>query len=912
MSETLHESIKNQINDLSSDNKKFSLNSESADEGQVKEKIGSFSLESGPADVPSYHDLSVLHLAFESVWEEVFDKNLGQYAERLYEEAFELAEQAGYTELTSSLSNAQELENFRDEIERLNASIAGADDRYKTVKRLVPELTVMQWANLDEATRQTVFIFVEEGLEAKKIDELRMTLAHMKSIRTFSSNKKWDLDESIEKLEILIASLEGINPNAVAEQAYDMIIAGQLVRQNSLANLLEDIDERLKEPYCFDVYAKGSVNYGLLVTYRQKWDPLNYQVGELVSTIPLAPGETRTYTKKTVEHKKRSEKEIEKALETKKQESSDKSRVDFEIVQKAQQKNNFSASAETKGKIGVFNVSGKTSVDKDSAKDSKEVKKRFREATFKSAQEYKNEHHLEISTEESLTDESSSTTNITNPNQEIPVTYLFYELQRRYEISEKLYSVTPVILVANQVPQPHEIDEDWIITYDWILRRVMLDDSFISAMDYLSTGQFVGDSLSLEILRGELERQLRIVDKLVGQVATKRKIIDQTLRTINKLVQQKASVAENEASEGLLGKGKDLLFGSPKTEANEGIKISEEHKREVLDRIMNESSSLEQQLDEEINSLEKTSTKYSNTVKLHFSKKHQINRLRIHIKENIFYYMQAIWSYEYEDQRFFRIKNTMVPTFNVIYDLTTSVVSARNYLSSGNNANASRTKLTNFVAGLTQQIENAKSPPNEKIVDVDLKIPIREFTIGEQPITNVADIRNLLGFIGNYMVFPLKESNQITDYMMQDYIDETMGGVVDPDEYANNTFDEVKEILEELYETNPEAFTPEYSEQMKKILKQRLTDTLKEKETISVPSNSLFIEALPGTKAVLEQFKLIHRGLDVEKFKEKLLQERLETIRKTGRLLNSKFDDEIDKKVVVNGNNDSTVTNVET
>ena len=41
---------------------------------------------------------------------------------------------------------------------------------------------------------------------------------------------------------------------------------------------------------------------------------------------------------------------------------------------------------------------------------------------------------------------------ITNSNQELPVTYLFYELERRVGISEKLHRVTPVILVANEVP----------------------------------------------------------------------------------------------------------------------------------------------------------------------------------------------------------------------------------------------------------------------------------------------------------------------------------------------------------------------------------------------------------------------------------------------------------------------------
>jgi hypothetical protein len=42
----------------------------------------------------------------------------------------------------------------------------------------------------------------------------------------------------------------------------------------------------------FDVFAENSINFGIMLTYRQTWEPLQYQVGDLVSTIPLAPNTT--------------------------------------------------------------------------------------------------------------------------------------------------------------------------------------------------------------------------------------------------------------------------------------------------------------------------------------------------------------------------------------------------------------------------------------------------------------------------------------------------------------------------------------------------------------------------------------------------------------------------------------------
>ena len=92
----------------------------------------------------------------------------------------------------------------------------------------------------------------------------------------------------------------------------------------------------------------------------------------------------------------------------------------------------------------------------------------------------------EVTTEESREDETTSYREIRNPNDELTVTYLFYELQRRYLVDETLYKVTPVILVANDVPAPHEVDESWLLRHDWIIKRAILDDCFLPALEYLS------------------------------------------------------------------------------------------------------------------------------------------------------------------------------------------------------------------------------------------------------------------------------------------------------------------------------------------------------------------------------------------------------------------------------------------
>lgn len=109
-----------------------------------------------------------------------------------------------------------------------------------------------------------------------------------------------------------------------------------IVGAQRLSRLLDEIELILKHRYAFSVFAKDSYNFGIMVTYRQTWKPEQYQVGDLISTIPLAPRETRRYTTRNVVKKTRAVKAVEDALRTTRSESSSTSRVEREIIDKAQ------------------------------------------------------------------------------------------------------------------------------------------------------------------------------------------------------------------------------------------------------------------------------------------------------------------------------------------------------------------------------------------------------------------------------------------------------------------------------------------------------------------------------------------------------------------------------------------------
>ena len=63
-----------------------------------------------------------------------------------------------------------------------------------------------------------------------------------------------------------------------------------------------------------------------------------------------------------------------------------------------------------------------------------------------------------------------------------------------------------------------------------------------------------------------------------------------------------------------------------------------------------------------------------------------------------------------------------------------------------------------------------------------------------------------------------------------------------------------------------------------------------------------FIEVLPGKHTLLEDFKLMHRAIDVKKVQAEVRKEELENLRYAARLLNDEREDpEVDKKIEVNG-----------
>ena len=75
-----------------------------------------------------------------------------------------------------------------------------------------------------------------------------------------------------------------------------------------------------------------------------------------------------------------------------------------------------------------------------------------------------------------------------------------------------------------------------------------------------------------------------------------------------------------------------------------------------------------------------------------------------------------------------------------------------------------------------------------------------------------------------------------------------------------------------------------------------------------MPSESLYIEALPGKHPNLEDFKLRHRAVDVLRVKAEVRKLELENLRYAARVLVGERDDpDVERKIVIDGHPDSVI-----
>ncbi len=829
------------------------------DAASVQASVDSFALQKGPADATAFYDFNSLQIAFSHVWKQLVDQTVVNLGEEAH---FGLKNTGKKSYLDSAIPGAVMDRAF------LNQAV------YNVIMQQDP-IPASVVKNFD------VHVLEYEALSENQKDELKEIASEINELK--ENHPIPSIDRS-GPFNFPSTSLTYVDHSDKIESLYDqgeMILENiRINKPNSTNSILKELQERLQGKYEFTVFAADkdyhSVNFGLMNTYRQKWEPISYQAGKLAKTIPMAPKEERKYSVKMTRKLKTSEKQAQKYNSAIDSEFNLTSRAESEIVSKAQKKTDFEFNINAK----YGQSSSKLGLGKDASKDSSEAKKSFRESVIKSAQEFKDEWSLTVDSEESFDSEQMESGTINNPNEELSVTYLFYQLQRRYRVSEQLYRTMPVVLVALDVPSPDEITEGWVIANDWIINRVLLDDSFRDALELLAK-ESIGADFALRELRKNMREQRRLVRTLEKEFAKLERDVANKYSTFKESVDER--IDEEHDKRFYKRRLFHWIFGAaPNPEEKpdpEMAKALEQAAADDHQYAVEQAKRLSMSVQREKNALFSITRDYNETMKRHLNALLAVKRLLTHIRENVLYYMQAIWSMEPPDQRFMRLYKVKVPSFEAERTCTIAAVEADDIF--GHFRKDGKKKYDAWIHGTVKEQNGAP--------DIEYK-----------SLVEVADLDTVLGFKGNYIMFPLKKHNALTELMAAPYVDEAFGAM-DPDQLSNVNLEELSRYICCLHEEDPVQFQT-LKPVLNEWLKQLLADPLRNGDEVIVPTDSLFIEMLPSDKSLLEDFKLKHRQVDVMKVRAEVRQMELENVRFAARLLKGEREDpEIDKKVVVHG-----------
>ena len=803
---------------------------------RLSDSLADFKIPGGPTDEVALHDFYSLQIAFESVWAEAFDGTVRSDVESLYAAVVELHEEFGEdASWIEDFDDLSSLEEFLNESDRRRRSVPISDPP-ADVRNTWSEVSRFSWNALSRSQQRILILMAASYKRSRREAQREQLLA------------------------------EGYAILAKPE--------GKLLR---LEKMILGLRARLKEAHSFHYFQPNSVNFGILLNYRQRWTPEVYQVGKLVSTVPLAPSESRRVRVEETIATSRSEREQQSSLRAFRDNSREGRRSESEILRRAQTATNFQQTVQGSLNFGIGQIGTTSAFGVNQANESARTKRAFHQAVRAASQEFRNQRQLEVKREDSSESVTERVHEISNPNDEIAVTYLMYELERRYRVSESLHRLTPVIMVAQDVPAPHEIDDAWLLAHEWILRRVLLDDSFEKALGLLTDG-FVGDEASVSIAKQAWELQKNVIEELKSNFSAVQSSHSALQERLVNTMMDKADVAAGEPDEVAVAAaafatgGWSLLFGEGDagSERFEAMRKALELRLEQLERAV---AAAKTELRAESALLEKVQDAYTKALRDQLDRRTLVDQLRVHVKDNILFYMQAIWDHEPPDQRFFRLYHVRVAVPGPGPDGCRLRRATPEEIASGNVVRR----------GSDLWVLSCAAPDLD---DVEMR-----------PLGEIADIDRPLGFKGNYLIFALKECVYLTDFMMQEYVDDYLG-IRDPDSLGEFSTEE----LVELRRREGSSMAPEDRSLLDRILAMRLTGPSAEEEEIVVPTGQLMMEVLPGTHPVLENFKRAHRAVDLVKVENEVRMDEFEALRYAARLAEGELlDPEIDRHIVVDG-----------
>ena len=228
----------------------------------------------------------------------------------------------------------------------------------------------------------------------------------------------------------------------------------------------------------FESFPPGEVNLGLRVIYRQEWRQLAPTRGEVIRTDPPALAEDETPSTGLT----RTRRSVETTIE-----QGDATTTLDEIVNDALSATAgaMSWSRDRDGSIAMgvrpLAASTRMGLESECRASSDDTCTRLGDVMRRMAIETRDVTAVTVSVpiEGELGSSSSADS---DGSADGAATRVYSRLQNRYEVLTRPVEIENVVLIAERLPSPAEIDLAWVRRHAWILAKVLLDESFRDAL----------------------------------------------------------------------------------------------------------------------------------------------------------------------------------------------------------------------------------------------------------------------------------------------------------------------------------------------------------------------------------------------------------------------------------------------
>lgn len=840
----------------------------------------------GPANVAAAREVHSLQIAFKPAWTPLFDNAILGTLARLDELLSLLRKERGIPVSSLPLGiKREQLKTYVASTKRLIAA-SSSEPLPQIVRIKYPRLTAHQWASLNDEARDLVVRKSAQNAGAGSAKWQTMEWGSIVSgtvgtfvdtagdlvgvggadgtsgVRNYAEGVRDHTEEGVRdhrgnggggahNEESEIEELLRSSPSAIGE-------ADQV---------LDELNSRLDGTYEFTIFPPGSVNYGLLLTYRQEWSPVTYQVGRLIDTIPLTPGERREFKLVTTRKKRENRKSVTTESRDSRREMSSTRRLEAEAIEAATMALNNQVSANGNFDIGVGSIGGSTEFSSNQASESRRTLKNFSEMAQKAVDSLREQVEVTIESTDEWNAEESEVRTLVNPNNEITLTYLLYELERRYRVSTQLQRVRPVVTVALPMPSPGEITPAWILEYSWQIRDALLDATLLETLDRLEEYQSAA-AVEHDVRRAALLEQRRLSQQLVTEyegleaAARKRRDLIVGLTEGEGLAEAGEAGTGERVAAAVLTAGASELFGWGSSDTDERMAAQRETAEKALEYLERQIELKGGAITSAAAAVKEAVDEFTETAVKRRRSQLATARLQVHIRDNIFHYMHAIWASTHPDNRFFELYNRRVPFHTP---------RAADYNLQPFAGNSVLPQLPGIDDGGTDYELAVKAP------DVTQVPPRRR-------LADIADLDRPLGFRGNSVVFELRQCSQLTDHMAAQYIDR-ITGVASPGSLSGVTTDELLDYLEEAI--RQKLLSAQQLVDLKVLALRLYREQQNWSDELVLPTGQLFLEGLKGATSLLEPFKLVHRGLDVLSAEEEVRARRIDSLRRVRKVAQS-------------------------